>query len=208
MKKISLIFTTVLLIMGTTNAQNLNSDNGGFESRRIINKKKFHVLYEEVTIDKSINEVWNEVAGNFINVGEIAKSINSSHCESGDITEGLGAARYCSIDFQGKTVEIKERIIDFRDCGDNREFTYDVYETKGFPAKVYNTWVVRKGEDGKTYLGTVFIFRANLAFMTGMMGRKLTKLGGLRNGILAYKHYLETGEKNVDPKKLNELYSL
>jgi hypothetical protein len=208
MKKISLIFTTVLLIMGTTNAQDLNSENGGYESRRIINKKKFHVLYEEVVIDKSIDEVWNEVAGNFINVGEIAKSINSSHCESGDITEGLGAARYCSIDFQGKTVEIKERIIDYRDCGDNREFTYDVYETKGFPAKVYNTWVVRKGDDGKTYLGTVFIFRANLALMTGMMGRQLTKLGSLRNGILAYKHFLETGEKNVDPKKLFQLYSL
>ncbi len=204
----NLKITLILLMVGMTGiiaAQNLNTENGGFENRRIINSKKFHVLYAETVINKSIEEVWNEVAGNYIKVGEIAGQISESHCESGDITEGVGASRFCSLDFQGKTVEIKERIIEFRECGNHREFTYDVYETKGFPAKVYNTWIVRKGEDGKTYLGNVFIFRAKPAMMTGMMENKLKK-AGLRGGVLAYKHYLETGEKNVKTEKLYELY--
>jgi len=206
MNKLNIILTALLLVMtGTVSAQNLNTENGGFENRRIINGKKFRVLYAETVVNKSVDEVWKEVAGNYIKVGEVAGQINESHCESGSITEGVGASRYCSLDFQGKTVEIKERIIEFRECGNHREFTYDVYETKNFPAKVYNTWIVRKGEDGKTYLGNVFIFRANFAPLTGMMERKLKK-AGLRGGVLAYKHYLETGEKNVKVEKLNELY--
>jgi hypothetical protein len=206
MNKLKIALTALIIVMtGIVSAQNLNTENGGFENRRIINGKKFHVLYAETVINKTIDEVWNEVAGNYIKVGEIAGQINESHCESGNITEGVGASRFCSLDFQGKTVEIKERIIEYRECGNHREFTYDVYETKNFPAKVYNTWIVRIGEDGKTYLGNVFIFRANFAIITGMMENKLKKTG-LRGGVLAYKHYLETGEKNVPVEKLFSKY--
>lgn len=196
--------------MRTVNTPNLSFSNHSFESRRIINGQKFHVLHEEVVIDRTVEEVWKEVAGNFVHSGKIAQSINSSHCLSGDLTEGLGAERYLNIDFQGKTVEVKERIIDFRACGDNREFTYDVFETKGFPLKVktYNTWIVRKGEDGKTYLGTVFIFRAGIAILSGILGKSLKKSGSLRTGLLTYKHYLETGEKKVADEKLDALYPL
>lgn len=87
-----------------------------------------------------------------------------------------------------------------------KEFTYDVYDSKGFPAKVYNTWVVRKDAHGKTYLGNVFIMKANMAFLSKMMLKRLVKQDGLRNVVLAYKHYLETGEKNVDPTRF-ESYS-
>ncbi|MFK7948920.1 MAG: hypothetical protein AB8G11_15105 [Saprospiraceae bacterium] len=205
MKNIYLIVAAILLMTINVTAQNINPSNGGYENRRIINKKKFHVLYEEVAIDKTVDEVWNEVAGNFVNVSEIVKSVKSSEGISGNLTTGLGATRQCELDFQGKTVELKEQIIDFKECGDYRAFTYDVYESKGFPAKTYNTWVVRKGEDGKTYLGTVFIFRANIGIATGIMEKQLKKTG-LRTGILSYKHYLETGEKKVSAEKLEELY--
>ncbi|MFK7972325.1 MAG: hypothetical protein AB8F95_18285 [Bacteroidia bacterium] len=200
-----LIFAMLVLFAGSTYAQNLSSSNGGYENRRTIDKKKYHVLYEEVAIDKTVDEVWNEVAGNFMSIADIIQSVNYSRCLTGDTTQGVGAARYCELDFQGKTVELKERIIEFKDSGDHREFTYHVYESKGFPASVYNTWVVRKGDDGKTYLGTVFIFRAKPGILTGMMEKKLKKTG-LRDGILGYKHYLETGEKKVDAKKLKALY--
>lgn len=196
--------------MKKVNTQNLIFSNSHFENRRIINGKKFHVLHQEVCIDKTIDEVWAEVAGNFVHSGEIAASINSSRCLSGDITQGLGTERYLNINFQGKNLEVKERIIDFRDTGDHREFTYDVYESKGTPLniKTYNTWIIRKDTDGKTYLGTVFIFRASLPFLNGILGKSLSKSGSLRTGLLAYKHYLETGEKKVTDKKLNELYPL
>lgn len=203
----SILLMLTIVLSGQVQAQNLNPTNGGYESKRIINGKKFRVLYTEVAIDKTVDEVWNEVAGNFMNIGEIVKGVNYTRCLSGDTTEGLGAARYCNLDAQGKTIEIKERIIEYDDCGDHREFTYDVYESKGFPAKTYSTWIVRKGDDGKTYLATVFIFRANFAPLTGVIANKLSK-DGFRDGVLAYKHYLETGEKKVDGKTLNELYPL
>lgn len=207
MKIIGLLLTALVLTMGNSGAQNLGSSTGGFESRRIVNGKKFHVLYEEVAIDKTVNEVWNEVAGNFMKIGEIAQGVNYTRCLSGDTIRGLGAARLCNLDFQGKTIEIKERIINFKECGDHRELTYDVYESTGGPVKTYGTWVVKKGDDGKTYLGSAFIFRANFGLLTGLVERKLKK-EGLRSGVLTYKHYLETGEKKVSREKLNELYPL
>ena len=204
MKKI--IFIMAAMVSISANAQNLNHVNGGYEPSRKIDGKKFRVQYYEYEIDRSPQEVWEEVAGNFVNVGDIANAIDESHCESGDLEQGLGAARYCKINFNGKTVEIKERITDFKENQNRMEYTYDVYETKGFPAKVYNTWLVRRGEDGKTYLGNAFIFRAKPAFLSGMMGKRLKKLKATRNSVLTYKHYLETGEKKPDPARFDALY--
>ena len=163
-------------------------------------------MYYEHVVDKSPEEVWAEVATNYINVANVSKAITGSHCESEGITSGLGAKRYCAIDFGKKKVEVKEEVIDYKVSDKRKEFTYKVYDSKGFPAKVYNTWVVRVGDDGKTYLGTAFTMRANMAMMTGMMAKQLLKQGGVKNGVLSYKHYLETGEGNVESTKLAQLY--
>lgn len=202
----ALLTIITFTMMVTTNAQNLNSTNGGYARTRIINGKKFRVMYYEYEVNKTPDEVWAEVSGNFVNIGKIAKSVDESSCESGDTKEGLGASRYCKINFAGKTVEIKERITDFKEGAKRKEYTYDVYESKGFPAKVYNTWVVRVGDDGKTYLGNTFIFRGKPALMGGMIERKMRKMKAVRNTVINYKHYLETGEKKVDPAKFDTLY--
>lgn len=208
MKIVGLLLSVTLLFMGNVNAQNQSPSNVGLEKTRIIDKKKFRVLYEEVEIKASVDEVWNEVAGNFGQGSEIAESLNESRILTGDLVTGLGAERYLNINFQGSTIEVKERIIDFQDCGDQREFTYDVYESKGTPLKVktYNSWYVRTGKDGKTYLGSAFIFRAKINLLTGIIGKKLEQSGSIRTGLLSYKHYLETGEKKVAADKLHELY--
>lgn len=205
MKRAYLIFTAALLIFGSTHAQNDNSVVWGHETRKIIDGKKYRVLHSEVIIDKNVEEVWNEVALNFINIDQVVKDVISTNCLSGDTTYGLGAKRLCVLVFNGDTTEIKEEIIDFIECGDYREFTYYVYDSPDIPIKNYATWVVRKGENGKTYLSSSFIFRANFSLITGLVEKKLKK-GGLRVGVLAYKHFLETGEKNTDSDKLNELY--
>ncbi|MDA9120522.1 hypothetical protein N9J52_00650 [Flavobacteriales bacterium] len=206
MKKQAIVLLMTVLGIVPAMAQNLNSSNGGYETTREIDGKKFWVDYYEYEVDKTLDEAWAEVAGNFINVGDIHKSINESHCESGDITEGEGASRFCSINFNGKVLELKERITEVKEKENRKEFTYEVYDNKGFPAKVYNTWVVRVGDDGKTYLGNTFILRGNMAFLSGMMMKKLAKLGGLRNAVLGYVHYLETGEKKADPAVFERLY--
>jgi hypothetical protein len=205
MKKAYLIFITLLLILGSAKAQNKNSTDWGNETRKIIDGKKYRVLYSEIAIDKTIEQVWHQVAMNFINIDQVVKDVISTNCLSGDTTFGLGTKRLCVLKFNGDTTEIKEEIIDFKECGDYREFTYYVYESPDIPIKNYATWVVRKGKDGKTYLGSRFMFRANFPPLTGLIEKKLKK-GALRVGVLAYKHFLETGKKNIDSDKLNELY--
>lgn len=186
----------------------MNTPETGYASRRVIDGKTFRVLSEEVQIDATVDDVWAEVSGNFVNGADIAASLNASHGLTGELTEGLGTERYLDIDFQGKRIEAKERIIDYRDNEEVREFTYEVYETKGAPIglKTYNTWYVRRGDDDKTYLGNVFIFRANIFFLTGMVGKMLAKSGSMRTGLLTYKHYLETGEKKVSQDGLFAQY--
>lgn len=208
MKLTFLLLITTILTMGKIKALNLGTFNGENEKTRLINNKKFYLMYEEVAINASLENVWNEVAGNFTKGVEIAQSINASYGLTGDLKSGLGAERYLSINFLGKILEVKERIIDFQELGDHHEFTYEVYETKGSPIKVntYNTWSVRTGKDRKTYLGNLFIYRANLGFLTGIIGKKMKNSGSIRTGLLTYKHYLETGEKKVDAALLNELY--
>jgi hypothetical protein len=180
----------------------------GYNARRTIDGKTFHVLFEEVEIEATVDEVWSEVSGNFVNGAEIAASLNASYCLTGGLTEGLGTERYLDINFQGKRIEAKERIIDFREDGKVRELTYEVYETKGAPIglKTYNTWYVRRGSDDRTHLGNVFIFKAKLFFLTGLVGKMLAKSGSIRTGLLTYKHYLETGEKKVSQEELLALY--
>lgn len=206
MKIVILLFSLALFTMGNLNAQNLSS-LGSQETRRIINNKTYHVQYEEVVIDKTVEEVWAEVAGKFGEDQGLAQSLISSKSLN-DITSGLGAERYLNIDFEGRSIEVKERIIDFKECKNYNEFTYYVYESIGAPLKVdtYFTWLVRKGENNKTYLGTYMIYRAKPSFLTGIIGKQFAKSGSLRNGVLVYKHYLETAEKQVAAEKLEELY--
>ena len=66
-----MIFSIALIGASYAQGQNLNSTNGGYETRRTIDGKKFRVTYYEYEIDKTMDEVWGEVSGNFINVGEI-----------------------------------------------------------------------------------------------------------------------------------------
>ncbi len=206
MNKISKVFMLMLFVVSGINAQSLNNSNGGFPKKEKIDGKNYRIVYYEHSIDKSPEEVWNEVAKNFINVDQVATAITESHGESGDKTEGIGAKRFCAIDFGKRKVTVKEEVVEYEETDARKIFTYEVYESKGFPARVYNTWIVRVGEDGKTYLGTAFKMRAKFPFPTGMMVKQLLKAGGVKNGVLAYKHFLEKGEGNVATDKLAVLY--
>jgi len=98
-------------------------------------------------------------------------------------------------------VAIKERIIDWIDDPDYKEYTYDVYETKGFPARVFNTWSVRRGSDGKTYLRNVFYFRMKPFVMTYFSVGQIR--GAARGGVLGYKFFLETGRPATSPAEID-----
>lgn len=165
---------------------------------------RFRVVSYETAVQTSIDDAWAELGGNWLEISKVQKAIVKSYGLPGPQT-GTGAARHCDIDFNGKPVVVKERIIDWIDTPDHKEYTYDVYESTGFPAKVYNTWSLRKGQDGRTYLRNVFFYRMRPAIMTRPMAGQI--FTATRGGALGYKHVLETGERLVDPKALTARYA-
>ena len=167
--------------------------------------RKFRAIVYETAIDAPIDVVWNEIHGNYVNISETHKQILASHGLPGAPETGLGAVRHCDLKFGGRDVAIKERIIDLIDEPDHKEFTYDVYESKGFPARVYNTWRVRLGSSGETLLSNVFYYRMRPALMTRPMVGQIRKAA--RGGVLGFKHFFETGERRVAPGELQRRYA-
>ena len=106
---------------------------------------RFRVVDFETAIDADVDTVWSEVAGNYVNVQNVQPAIVASYGLPGEPETGPGAVRHCDIDFNGRDVAIKERIVDWIDEPDYKEYTYDVYESQGFPARVFNTWSVPGG---------------------------------------------------------------
>lgn len=166
---------------------------------------RFRAVDFETVVDVDIDTAWAELAGNYVDVQQIQAPIVASYGLPGEPETGPGAVRHCDIDFNGRDVAIKERIIDWIDTPRHKEYTYDVYETKGFPARVFNTWSVRVGPDGRTHLRNVFYFRMKPAVMTRPSTGKIRTAA--RNGVLGYKHFLETGERRVDAKTLATRYA-
>lgn len=165
-----------------------------------IDGKRFGAASFEIEVEASIDDVWNELAGNYVNVANIQGPITSSYGYEGEPETGPGAVRHCDINFKGRKVAIDERITDWVETPTHREYTYDVYRSKGFPAKVHNTWSVRTDDRGRTLLRNVFYFRMRPAAMSRPMFGQMSTAA--RNGVLGYKHFLETGERNPSPKVL------
>ncbi len=166
---------------------------------------RFRVATFETSVDTDLDTAWAELADNYVGVQNVQPAIVASYGLPNEPEIGPGAVRHCDIDFNGKDVAIKERIIDWVDEPDHKEYTYDVYETKGFPAKVYNTWVARRGSDGKTYIRNVFYYRMRPFPMTYFAGKQISDAA--RGGVLGYKYYLETGQPAASPEAIQARYA-
>ena len=168
------------------------------------NGTKFRAVAFEAPVQAPIETVWAELHDNYVNVQDVHAAIIKSYGIPGEPETGMGAVRHCDLNFKGKDIAIKERITDLIDRPDHKELTYDVYESRGFPARVFNTWRVRKGRRGETLLTNVFYYRMQPAVMTRFMARQM--LGAARGGVLGYKHFFETGERNLPGDELQKRY--
>ena len=166
---------------------------------------RFRAITYEAPVDAPLETVWAELHDGYTRVEEIHTPIRASFGLPGEPETGLGAVRHCDLDFKGRDVAIKERIIDLVEGPDHKEYTYDVYESKGFPARVFNTWRVRRGPAGETLLANVFFYRMRPAVLTRPMAGQIR--GAARGSVLAFKHYLETGERKVPPGEIQRRYA-
>ena len=73
-----------------------------------------------------------------------------------------------------------------------------MYASKGFPAKVHNTWAVRTDGAGRTFFRNVFYYRMRPGLMNRFMHGQMSTAA--HNGVLGHKHFLETGEGNANEK--------
>ncbi len=152
----------------------------------------------EVPVDVTSEKAWSILA-RFVDVGEFHSGVLKSKI-IGEKSSGAGASRCCELP---KNVTVYERILEWND---GQSYTYDVYEWKNFPLKKMLTTfgVQSKLPQRRTIVRQVVDYRLSPGFLTPIMKGTLRK--AVRDTLLGYKHFMETGEANVDLRKLRESY--
>ncbi len=189
MKNLKLTILTVIVALSSLNSM----------AKDEIKLKR---IMDEVIVDITPEEAW-KVINSYGDVGAYHTSILSSRSMNGSQNEGeIGCERECTIDNGNKDIVVVEKIIDYRE---GEYYRYEVTKSDNFPIqKFYNTFGVKVNDLGQTVIYVITEYRLDPGFMIGLFKNKLAK--GNHQALIAYKHYMETGEKNADPKMLKKKY--
>ena len=175
---------------------------GELSAQYVIDGQKMEVVENRVIVEDSHQEVWQALTV-FGKVSEIQATIDDSRSLNGTNEQAvLGAEREIQIPDGINNIINKERIITFMD---GIYYTYEVYEAENFPTrKMLITYGVRLDEKGRTILYNKTYYKLNNKLNTKLQKRKLDRLS--MESLLAYKHYIETGETDVSVKPLRKQY--
>jgi len=171
-------------------------------AQQIIEGEKMKFLENKVVVNNTPQEVWKALAA-FGNVSTFHSTIDESIVLNDSAEEAmLGAEREIQIPDGINNIINKERIIKFIQ---GVYYTYDVYESENFPIKKMQvTYGVRLDHHGRTVLFSKTFFKFNNALANGLLKKKLDKAN--KDSLLAYKNYIENGERNTDIKELRKRY--
>ncbi len=164
--------------------------------------KLTHLEYE-MPVAVSAEKAW-EVLARFTDVGDFHSGVLKSNA-NGAKRSGIDTDRTCEL--PGKVV-VHERIYEWTE---GSSYKYDVYAWKKFPLKkMLITFGVRQKSGSQAGSPQVWIYqtvdyRLSPGFLTIIMKGKLRT--SLRDGLLGYKHFMETGEAKADMKALRKRYS-
>lgn len=164
--------------------------------------KKLKRVGYEVVVEVSPEKAW-EVLSSYGDAGSFHSQLESSKSLNGSPTKAaLGCDRECIIPDGKKKILVREKIIKYVE---GQYYTYNVYEWENFPINTFLvTFGVKTNEKGQTVIYQSNDYRLKPGFLSGIMKGKLKN--GSRDGVLAYKHYMETGEKHADMKEIREKY--
>lgn len=156
----------------------------------------------EMVVNVTPQKAW-EVLADYGNVAGFHSQLESSRSLNGSSSKAeLGCDRECVIPDGKKKIVVKEKIYEFVE---GQYYTYDVYEWTNFPLNaMHNTFGVKTNSEGKTVIYQITNYRLKPGFLTGFMKGKIRS--SARTSLLGYKHYMETGEKNADPKIIKAKY--
>lgn len=172
-------------------------------AQQIIEGEKMKFLENKVVVNNSPQAVWKALEA-FGNVSTFHSTIDESIVLNGSGVEAmLGAEREIQIPDGIVNIINKEKIIKIMD---GMYYTYDVYESENFPMKKMQvTYGVRLDHKGRTVLFSKTFFKFNNALANGLLKKKLDRAN--KDSLLAYKNYIENGEKNTDIKELRKRYN-
>lgn len=171
-------------------------------AQQVIDGEKLEVLENKVVVHNSHEAVW-EALSSFGNVSNFHTTIDDSVALNGTKEEAqLGVEREVQIPDGINNIINKERIVTFIE---GVYYTYEVYESENFPTKkMLVTYGVRIDSKGRTILFSKTFYKLNNGLNTKILKRKLKRFG--MDSLLAYKYYIETGERNTDIKILRKRY--
>ena len=165
-------------------------------------QKYIEILESKVVVRNSHEAVWDALSS-FGNVSKFHTTIDDSMSLNGTTDKAkLGVEREVQIPDGINNIINKERIVTFID---GVYYTYEVYESENFPIKkMLITYGVRIDSKGRTILFSKTFYKLNNGLSTKFLKRKLKRFG--MDSLLAYKYYIETGERNTDIKILRKRY--
>jgi hypothetical protein len=163
---------------------------------------KINYLENSVVVKKSPHAVW-EALSSFGDVSLINVTVDESVTLNGSKNQAaLGAEREVLIPDGITNIINKERIVTLID---GVYYTYEVYETENFPTKrMWVTYGVRLDHKGRTVLFSKVFYELNNAFATTFLRRKVKRIN--MDSLLAYKNFIENGERQTDVKTLRKRY--
>lgn len=163
---------------------------------------KLKTVLTEMEVDVTPEKAW-EVLSAYGNVSDFHSIVTSSNAINGSHNEAsLSCERICYIANGKRQVMVKERILEYKE---GSHYKYNVYDWENFPIRKMNiTYGVKVNTQNKTVIYQITDYRLKPGFLTGVMKGKMQK--GAMESLMSYKHYMETGEKNVAIKVLKKQY--
>jgi len=171
-------------------------------AQQIIEGEEMEFLENKVVVNNTPQEVWKALVA-YGNVSTFHSTIDESIVLNGSAEKAmLGAEREIQIPDGINNIINKEKIIKIIE---GIYYTYDVYESENFPIKKMQvTYGVRLNFKGQTILFSKTYFKFNNALANRFLRKKLDRVN--KDSLLAYKYYLETGEKDTDIEVLRKRF--
>jgi len=159
-------------------------------------------IYEEMPVDVTAEQMW-QVLSVYGDVSGFHSGVKQSYKVEGSANKAcIGGERVCNIVDMGLKIQLKERIIDYQE---GIGYQYEVYEWKNFPLrKMLFKFSIRENISGGVLLRLDIDYKAKPAILTSIVAWKMRIL--IHDVLLGYKHYAQTGEKNVPLSTLRRKY--
>lgn len=191
--KISYLILAIITLGNVSTAYSQNEKN---------NNMKLKKVKTELVVNVPQEKAW-EVLSSFGDVGSYHSGIVDSKSLNGSQNDAeFGCSRECVLSEGKKPIVVREKIIEIKE---GQYFVYDVYDADNFPVtKMLVTFGTRSNAKNETVIYFENSYLLKPKFLSGLMKGKI-RSGGY-DALIAYKHYMETGEKNADMESLKKKY--